>query len=306
MRIRLLVASLLALGISVGAGVPAAQAAGYGSPSFGVSHVWLNGDMDPTVVPMTSWQIDFRGFDSTDRRVITHASAPRFPLIDPAGQSVTHCQAARPTGMSHFGCDVRGTSPLAPGTQTVSVSILEEGVDPNGPPSVLWTGTLPITVCDGICSDLFDVTVDPQPLRFLANSELSTQARGTLVFNVDWNAENVRFSRPVDSSGSVIPGDWEIHTEEPANGSTFSFSGMFTQPGTYTGQLSVGDEFGVQHAASYSIVVCGDEACMNPNAQLATTGASAESGLGLALGAIALGFSAIVRRRWLTVKQSAR
>lgn len=247
-------------------------------PYFSPSHVWIDNVINPT----GAFAVEFHGFTSLAGHAVTHGTAPRILPVDSNANMVTHCEAPSPTGVSSFGCDTRSepTSAVAPGEYSTAITIME---DVDGVGVLRYSGTLPITICSGSCSSLFSLAVSPEPLRFLVNSELESQAQGTLEFNVDWNATAVAFGEVVNGSGTSAPGQYTVAAAAPANGSQFGFTGSFSQPGEYSLQVAVTDEFGAVHLDDVAITVCSNDYCLQGLPQLASTGPALDGVVGLSV-----------------------
>jgi hypothetical protein len=187
-------------------------------------------------------------------------------------------------GESAWVCDTKGElgAVVAAGEYSMSISIIE---DVEGTGVTRYTGTVPITVCDGPCSDLFSLAVSPQPLRYLVDTDLASQAQGSVDFNVDWNATEWTFGSPLDGSGTPAPGAYDLIAEPPRNGAHFGFRGSFSEVGEYSLEVAVTDEFGVVHTDTVPVIICGDAACMQGAPTLASTGLAQNAiiGLGIAL-----------------------
>lgn len=247
-------------------------------PTFSQSHIWI----DNVANPSATWSATFNGFTSLQGHAVTHSSSSRFYPIDPNSQMVSRCQAPMPTGITTIGCSTLSspTSAVLPGEYSVNYRILE---DQNGVAVEIFNQTLPITVCNGPCSPLFDFSVGSAPLRFLANTDLLSQnVYGQLDFNVDWNATNIGFSQLTDSNGNVAQGTYSFFADLPDDGSRFTLQGTFTQPGTYSFDVRVTDEFNVVHTQPMTLVVCSDQNCMQGLPSLANTGVSNFEGISLA------------------------
>jgi hypothetical protein len=285
---------LTALALTLVAGgffVPPTSARAEEVPYFSPSHIWA----DNTVNRLPGFAVTFYGFTSLAGLAVTHGTAPAFLPVNPLIRVVTHCLPPSPLGESVWACDTKGEAGavVAAGEYSTSISINEE-VD--GGSVLRYTGTLPITVCDGPCSDLFSLSVAPSPLRYMVGTPLADQAQGSLVFNLDWNATEIAFSELLDDSGNPAPGVYDMITEPPVNGAHFGFRGSFSEVGEYSLEVAVTDEFGVVHTDTVPVTICGDENCMAGSPALANTGLEQNTSIGWGLLLLLVGL--VLRRIW--------
>jgi LPXTG-motif cell wall-anchored protein len=214
------------------------------------------------------------------------------PNAIPFTNGVVHCQAPAAEDGGVLSCE--GTGDPVPGEYTIEIDLISVG-------SQSYSWEIPLTVCPLTgCSDLFSLTISPDPMVIWANPSITEQTYGRYDFNIDWNADEVKLDELRDAQGSIAPGMYDPVSEIPRNGSQFGYRGSFTQPGYYFGTVTMIDEFGGEHDAPYTVRVCTPETCADLLAlpdtgvdTLALLAAGTFAGLTLAAGS----FMLIVRRR---------
>jgi LPXTG-motif cell wall-anchored protein len=247
-------------------------------------HVWV----DPTVPNVDGnyeWSFRINMPEVTEPAVFS-ASAPQFTT------GAVICQAPQAIDGGILSCV--GTGDAIPGDYTVDVELRVLA-------GTLYTWEVPLTVCPLTgCSDLFSLTISPDPMVIWANPTITEQTYGQYDFNIDWNADEVKLDELRDAQGNIAPGIYDPVSEIPRNGSQFGYRGSFTQPGYYFGTVTMIDEFGGEHDAPYTVRVCTPETCADLLAlpdtgvnTLALLAAGTFAGLTLAAGS----FMLIVRRR---------
>ena len=164
----------------------------------------------------------------------------------------------------------------------------------------MYTWQVPLTVCPLTgCSDLFSLTISPDPVVVWANPNIYEQTSGTYTFNTDWNPLEVRIDDLVDAQGNPAPGIYDVKSERPGNGRKFVYAGTFTQPGYYYSTVTMSDEFGGEHEAPFTVRVCTPELCRDL-LELPSTGVDAGAVSvvgGSALATLAAGIWFVVARR---------
>lgn len=239
----------------VGLAIPVLACAGIGAaqPAFadtnGASHSPVHVWVDPTHPDVNgdfAWSVTIHMPPLTGRAII-HSQAPAF--VD--GQ--VHCQTPDTVDGGVLSC-VGSGNPI-PGEYSVAIELKQEGA-----PGYTWD--VPVTVCPLTgCSDLFTLTVSPDPVVIWANPTITDQTFGFYNFNVDWNAREVQIQNLLDAQGNEAPGLHDPVSEFPGNGSKFGYRGTFTQPGTYFTTVTIVDEFGGEHPANVTVRVCTPETC---------------------------------------------
>ncbi len=238
------------------------------------AHTWVD-PTHPNDNGRVWFNVDFH-FPFPDTHWVSHASAPR--LTD----GVTHCQLVKdtPNEILTFRCEATGTA--APGELSSTVQIRSEGGD-----NFAWT--VPITVCPLTgCSDLFELSLSETSWEVCPGEDLASLEPVEYLFNVDWNAAEVRVG-----SLAAAGGDPAFFSGPPANGSTLTATGSLQNPGSYPVDVTLTDEFGADHTATIDVTVKTAAAC----GQLAATGSALDRTAALAagmLGLIGLGATAMV------------
>ena len=265
------------------------------APYFETPHVWIN----PPTNANTSFSVVFQGFTTLPGATVVSGLAPAYRPASGSTPLLTACTLPTATGVSPFSCrtDNNPSVPVAPGEYSTAVIIS------NDQNSVVThrTYTLPITVCDGACSSLFDFTVVPGTLRYLVDSPVQAAGRGVLDFNVAWNASSLGIGEVTNSAGVTAPGTYSAIAEMVQDGSAFEFQGTFTQPGVYSFPVSVVDEFNVTHVQTVPLIVCADENCMQGIPTLASTGVKESNVAGLSLLLVAAGYALLRLRRRVSI-----
>ena len=279
-------AAIVALSATlVGASVAVTAPAQADSPevSHRPTHVWV----DPTqrnVDGNYEWSFSIHLPEITEAAVVS-GSAPQFTT------GVVTCQAPDPVDGSTLSCVGQGDA--IPGEYTVDVELRVLA-------GVLYTWQVPLTVCPLTgCSDLFSLTITPDPIVVWANPNIYEQTYGTYTFNTDWNPSEVKIDDLVDAHGNPAPGIFDPISEPPANGHKFGFRGTFTQPGYYYSTVTMVDEFGGEHPAPITVRVCTPELCRDL-LELPSTGVDAAAFIGAggsALAVLAAGIWFVVARR---------
>lgn len=278
----LLSATLLTIGL--GAVMPSAAVADSPGVSHSPQHVWV----DPTVRNVDG-DYDFSfivNMPEVTELAVMHATAPQFTT------GPVSCIAPEPIDGDESSCVGEGDA--IPGEYTISLELRVVS-------GVLHTWSVPLTVCPLTgCSDLFSLTISPDPMVIWANPTITEQTYGQYDFNIDWNPLEVRIDELRDAQGNIAPGIYDPRSEIPADGSQFNYHGTFTVPGYYYGTITMIDEFGGEHDAPYTVRVCTPETCADL-LKLPDTGVAAvaiTAGAAFAVLAVGAGaFMLVVRRR---------
>lgn len=260
-------------------------------PYFETPHVWIN----PLTNANTSFSVMFQGFTTLPGTTVVSGTAPAYRPATGSINLLTSCTSPTATGVSPLECHTSNNPLIQVAAGEYSTSVIISN-DQNGVVTHN-TYTLPITVCNGACSDLFDFTVAPGTLRYLVGSPVQAAGRGVFDFNVAWNAVTLGIGNVTNSSGVVAAGTYSPLAEQIRDGSAFQFAGSFTQPGEYSFPVSIVDEFGVTHVQTVPLIVCADENCMQGIPSLASTGLNDSNLAGLATLLVASGLVLLRLRR---------
>ena len=269
----------------VGASIVVTAPAQADSPevSHSPQHVWI----DPTQ-PNADGNYEFVAtihMPELTGRAVIHAQTGTFAT------GPIHCQAPAAEDGGQISCEGEG-DPI-PGEYLIVMDMKSEG-----PEEFDWT--IPLTVCPLTgCSDLFSMTIAPDPIVVWANPNVYEQTSGTYTFNTDWNPLEVRIADLVDAEGNPAPGSFDVKSERPGNGRKFVYVGTFTQPGYYYSTATMIDEFGGEHPAPFTVRVCTPELCRDL-LELPSTGVDAGAVTvagGSALAVLAAGIWFVVARR---------
>ena len=272
----------------VGASVAVTGPAQADSPevSHSPQHVWI----DPTQ-PNADGNYEFVATihmpEPTGHSVI-HAQTGTFTT------GPIHCQAPAAEDGGQISCE--GTGDPIPGEYLIVMDMKSEG-----PEEFDWT--IPLTVCPLTgCSDLFSLTVTPDPIVVWANPDIYEQTYGTYTFNTDWNAVEVKMEdHLLDAQGNPAPGIHDPLSEPPANGAHFGYRGQFTKPGFYYSTVTLIDEFGGEHETPFTVRVCTPELCRDllelPSTGVDTRAVTVAGGSALAVLAAGIWFVVARRRR---------
>jgi hypothetical protein len=181
------------LGVGLGAVMPSAAVADSPGVSHSPQHVWV----DPTQRNIDGdyeWSFRINMPEVTEQAVIS-ATAVQFTT------GVVSCQAPEPVDGGILSCV--GTGDAIPGDYTVDVELRVLA-------GTLYTWEVPLTVCPlSGCSDLFSLTISPDPMVIWANPTITEQTYGQYDFNVDWNADEVKLDELRDAQGNIAPGIYD-------------------------------------------------------------------------------------------------
>lgn len=264
--------------------MPSAAVADSPGVSHSPQHVWV----DPTVRNVDGdYEFSFIvNMPEVTEPAVMSGTAPQFTT------GPVNCQAPEPIDGDELSCVGQGNA--VPGEYTVGLELRVVS-------GVLHTWSVPLTVCPLTgCSDLFSLTISPNPMVIWANPTITEQTYGQYDFNIAWNPFEVRIDELRDAQGNVAPGVYDPRSEIPGDGSKFAYAGTFTVPGYYYGTITMIDEFGGEHDAPYTVRVCTPETCADllalPDTGIDTVGIAALAAFAVLATASGV-FALAVRRR---------